>query len=184
MSITHVLRIAAAILVLTIAAALAPAQAEEVPQRTAQYLGKTGNQLYGVCDARPAPAIWQHCLDYVAGAVDEATVLAAVMVIGSEKYGHKDVSDFFRVFRICLPDNKVDHKVDIEQVADVVVKYLREHPERRDQMAASLVFEAVHDAWPCKMSCAPPSPAGLSMIPAASRALAELARTLFLHLKG
>ncbi|BDD65027.1 hypothetical protein Sj15T_00480 [Sphingobium sp. TA15] len=34
------------------------------------------------------------------------------------------------------------------QIKDVVRKYLADHPERRQMMAATLVYMAVYSAWP------------------------------------
>lgn len=43
----------------------------------------------------------------------------------------------------CLPH------VQLGQIADVVVAYLKAHPERRHQMGAPLVHEALSSAFPC-----------------------------------
>ena len=37
------------------------------------------------------------------------------------------------------------------QIRDVVVKYLREHPEHRDTRASALAFFAIIDAFNCKL---------------------------------
>ena len=36
------------------------------------------------------------------------------------------------------------------QARDVVVKYLQENPAHRHEAGATLVMEALHDAWPCR----------------------------------
>ena len=48
-------------------------------------------------------------------------------------------------YRACLPNG-----VTIGQVQDVVVKWLRAHPEKRHFQAAGLVAQALEDAFPCK----------------------------------
>jgi hypothetical protein len=47
--------------------------------------------------------------------------------------------------RLCLPAN-----ASRRQVVDIVVRYLETHPERRHSSANSLVWTALHDAFPCK----------------------------------
>jgi hypothetical protein len=41
------------------------------------------------------------------------------------------------------------HSVTVAQVKDVIVKFLREHPENRHYSAASLAGVALTDAFPC-----------------------------------
>jgi hypothetical protein len=36
------------------------------------------------------------------------------------------------------------------QARDVVLEYLRENPAHRHEAGATLVMEALHDAWPCR----------------------------------
>jgi len=45
----------------------------------------------------------------------------------------------------CLPNN-----VEGSTIADVVFKYLDEHPEKRTSMASVLVVNALKEAYPCK----------------------------------
>lgn len=52
----------------------------------------------------------------------------------------------------CLPD-----KAPVAQLARVVVKWLRDHPERLHEGSGILVLEALKDSFPCKLP-APPSP--------------------------
>jgi hypothetical protein len=40
-------------------------------------------------------------------------------------------------------------KLDNGQVRDIVIKYLREHPERRQYSAVSLATDAIQQAFPC-----------------------------------
>jgi len=46
----------------------------------------------------------------------------------------------------CLPDQGVTKG----QVKDVVMKYLRDHPQYRHETAARLVAGAIAEAWPCE----------------------------------
>jgi hypothetical protein len=83
----------------------------------------TGNQLWEKCQASP-PII---CAGYVSAVAD-------IM-------GHHTV--FNR--RACFAP-----EVTNGQVADVVKKWLREHPESRHYVASSLAAEALAEAFPCK----------------------------------
>jgi hypothetical protein len=47
--------------------------------------------------------------------------------------------------KICYGSN-----VTIGQIRDVVVYYIRRHPEKRDQSAMVLVGYASAEAWPCE----------------------------------
>src|ERR1700681_2207721 len=43
-----------------------------------------------------------------------------------------------------------DRNVKKGQMKDVVLKYVRDHPEKRQIAAASLAFSALTEAFPCK----------------------------------
>jgi hypothetical protein len=49
--------------------------------------------------------------------------------------------------KTCLPENEA---LDVRQTRAIVEKFMREHPERLNQKAGSLVFEALVQAFPCK----------------------------------
>jgi hypothetical protein len=68
------------------------------------------------------------CLGYVEGVVDNLDEIRSAQNV-----------------RRCIPDGTVGH-----QVVDVVVNYLREHPEGKSYAASSLVIFAVLQAWNCK----------------------------------
>lgn len=58
------------------------------------------------------------------------------------------VTDGFTYDRtICVPS---DVNITVRQVVDVVVNYLRAHPEQRHYSAPSLAHEALMQAFPCK----------------------------------
>lgn len=46
--------------------------------------------------------------------------------------------------RFCTPDN-----VTNGQMEDIVVKYLKDHPDERHMLAAILVVKAMTKAFPC-----------------------------------
>jgi hypothetical protein len=47
--------------------------------------------------------------------------------------------------RICISS-----EVTRKQIADVTIAYLKSHPEKRHYIAAGIVWEALHNAFPCK----------------------------------
>ena len=55
------------------------------------------------------------------------------------------VSDAFQGALLCPPPT-----VDITQEIAIVEKYLREHPEERDQRAILIISKALVSAFPCK----------------------------------
>jgi hypothetical protein len=48
-----------------------------------------------------------------------------------------------------IPPDCTPQKVTMDQMARVVVKYLQDHPERLHYMDASLVVNAISEAFPC-----------------------------------
>jgi hypothetical protein len=94
-----------------------------------------GNDLYAACTAPDAVSQMQ-CTSYVEGAID-----ALAFTDGAFKEAHT----------ICLP--RQPGIVSGRQVADIVIKYLRDDPVGRSFSAGSLVYGAISQAYPC----APPS---------------------------
>ena len=84
----------------------------------------TGNQLYQHCTAND-----EVCAGYIEGIVDGSGI----------------IQEAFNQRAICLPDN-----ANVRQIADVVIKYLRDHPESRAQSAGALSVIALTDAFGCK----------------------------------
>lgn len=84
------------------------------------FLG--GNALYEKCNAEAGTFNSIFCAAYIAG-----------------------IADLFQLTKVaCIPSNVV-----AGQVEDVVVKYLREHPESRHYSAASEAGLALRAAFPC-----------------------------------
>jgi hypothetical protein len=84
----------------------------------------TGNELYNKCIS-DKPVEKAFCAGYIIGVADAAVATKA----------------------ICL-----DINVNVRQVNDVAVKWLRENPEVRNQPAFHLVFRALMLAFLCKNS--------------------------------
>lgn len=89
----------------------------------------SGNNLLELCND---PSMEGACLEYVAGVAD---VLSILVEDGSSLNG----------FRPCVPVAGVK----VSQLSDIVVRYLRTHPEERHLTAASLVAKALSLAFPC-----------------------------------
>jgi hypothetical protein len=84
-----------------------------------------GNILWGLCSSPTDSEGGVACRVYVAGVADTFAVYAP----------HK----------FCLPANATEI-----QIADVVTKYLRDHPESRQYTAESEVEAALSVAFPCR----------------------------------
>jgi hypothetical protein len=83
-----------------------------------------GNALYADCTSNNYVERGK-CLGYVEGVVDNLEEIRSA-----------------RNVPVCVPNGTVGH-----QVVDVVVNYLRDHPEGRSYAASSLVVFAVLKAW-------------------------------------
>ena len=83
----------------------------------------SGAKLHEVCTATDSTRILlAACVGYVTGAFD------------------------FLVWRkgACVPET-----VSMAHLTDLVMTYLREHPEKRDLVAAEIVAAVTTDNWPC-----------------------------------
>ena len=96
-----------------------------VPASGAQYF-LSGSDLYRDCKGDTFGQ--GMCLGLVVGAIDEWENWRANQRLPP-----------------CLPS-----AVDADQLRDVVVKYLEDHPELRDQTAWGLVVQAADREWNCK----------------------------------
>jgi hypothetical protein len=111
---------AAALAALAIGAATVPAAAGEI----------TGNMMYSSCQQKNGMPDRVTCLGYIRGAAD------AVMSLHDLNPG---------AIPVCMTGNETG-----EQLADVVVKFLRENPVERAANGGLIVTMALHEAWPCK----------------------------------
>jgi len=86
---------------------------------------ESGNDLYETCMADRQGA----CSAYVAGIADEISTLQAT--------------------KSTKPLYCPSPRITLGQARDIVLKYLIDHPEQRDQYAASLASVALWTAFPC-----------------------------------
>ena len=82
----------------------------------------TGNEIFQRCNSDIGTPDSVGCVGYVAGIADALTLTNT----------------------ICVPTD-----VSVVQVRDIVLKYLREHPERRHYNASGLAATALVSAFPC-----------------------------------
>lgn len=99
-----------------------------------------GNRLYRHCTASQSSATYYqedaNCIGYIAGAYD------GIMTGGLTAAVYWNLPD--HQYPLCVPDN-----VDLGQIRDVVIKYLRENPSDRHHSASLIVFWALIKVFPC-----------------------------------
>ena len=102
---------------------------------SAQGRPVTGDQWLHICDGTSLGAAGEFaCLSYLAGFIEFAGTM-----IGSG-FSRRELQDKLLG---CMPDN-----ISIEQLRWIVIKYLREHPERLHLSFSQLVAEALRQAFP------------------------------------
>lgn len=92
-----------------------------------------GNKLYDLCTAQGHPMLEGACSGYIMGVADDLAGINDVMPTAA-----------------CLPEN-----VTTEQAHDIVVGFLRDHPEKRHFTAEYLVGIALNGAFPCPKASRP-----------------------------
>ena len=96
-----------------------------------------GNDLLSECEAEPGSTELAFCMAYVAGAIDMIGALQGSV-------SSKDNQSFWKLASVCLPK-----EATLQQVIDVVVKEMKENPERRADEASWIVIRALVKAWGC-----------------------------------
>jgi len=91
----------------------------------------TGQILKEVCSGTSSM-----CTGYIMGFYDAGDHLSGPPGLNRKKWGNGSEA--------CMPDG-----VKVDQLKEVVMKWLREHPEYWHASADSLAASAVSDAWPC-----------------------------------
>ena len=99
----------------------------------AQAVFYDGNRLYEWCATPEGDPRYSwssiNCNGYVTGVIDSLEV--------AEKAGSGPIT-------VCVPSGAT-----VQQVRDVVLKYLTNHPEQRHTAAAILTILALREAFPC-----------------------------------
>jgi hypothetical protein len=92
----------------------------------------SGNQVYDTCTGGN-PATDTACMSYIAGVMDELVTFDEVM------------SKSIDPTMACVPTG-----VTVEQIKDLVVKFMRDNPKVRNNRASSIVSEVILTNYPCK----------------------------------
>jgi hypothetical protein len=82
-----------------------------------------GNELFRLCDGPPRSAEWGVCNGYIEG-----------------------VADAYSATQYYCPADKVS----LQQVVDIVLKYLRSHPEKRHYSAVTTIAVALREVFFCQ----------------------------------
>jgi hypothetical protein len=103
---------------------------------------KDGNRLLSSCDTEDFREK-AYCCGYIAGAMDsqvtfQESMKATVQVL---KPDSKPMPNLY-----CLPDGGLE----MGQALRVVVKWLKDHPEKLHQRADALILNAFVDGFPCR----------------------------------
>jgi hypothetical protein len=115
----------------------ADAQLITVPNATSAF--ETGKRLLSFCNSPPLANLCQGYVEGVADAMDIAQ--AAKASVGG--------------WTQCMPNNGMPSL----QAQEIVVAFLRRHPEMLDNAAGALVAQALHEAFPCRPVTVPAYPA-------------------------
>jgi hypothetical protein len=91
--------------------------------------------LFEDCSAAQNSVEFTRCLAYIAGAAD---------MIGSFQLFKSDSNKPLFGARICIP-----MKATRGQLTDVVIKYMKDHPESRADGASLIVMRALVQVWKC-----------------------------------
>jgi hypothetical protein len=96
----------------------------------------TGNEFYTQCsDLRYQP----YRLGFVMGVIAGFNI-GVQLALGNPEAAQARKDEL----NICSPDNAT-----AGQALDMVMQYLRDHPERRDWSATVLIVGTLHTYWPC-----------------------------------
>jgi hypothetical protein len=112
----------------------------------------TGNELVTMCNDDTHHAednLWWYCVGFINGIISGHTAILALTDVQPGLKESPAVDERINLYirlkmMYCIPDDATR-----EQTALVVNKYLRDHPADLNQAASALVYEALHDAWPC-----------------------------------
>ena len=86
-----------------------------------------GNNLYNMCQAPMGELGFSNCMEYVAGVSDAIQAYEAA-----------------GIHTVCLVN-----QITKGQEHDVVLNWLKAHPQNRHLQAANLVYAALSEAFPC-----------------------------------
>jgi hypothetical protein len=93
----------------------------------------SGNHIYELCQhfktERVSGSLGPGCMMYIAGA-------AQTLMLNDDA-------------ETTMPSPCPGKRVTIEQITDVVIKWMDDHPEKRDLPAPYIVMKSLNEAFPC-----------------------------------
>jgi Rap1a immunity proteins len=107
------------------------------PNTADDWKFKTGNDLLSDCEKPPGGVDFPFCVAYITGAVDMIGGLQGAV-------STTDQHSFWKLRSVCLPT-----EATVQQIVDVVLKYMKENPEERADGASWIVTRAMVQAWGC-----------------------------------
>lgn len=101
---------------------------------------ETGNSLLAQCSVEQSDPTYRQkymaCSGYVSGVYDMIELLNVAK--------HRNRTGSVEGFQACVPDSATRG-----QLTDVVIKYLKDHPEQRHLAAATIVYVALKQGFGC-----------------------------------
>jgi hypothetical protein len=107
------------------------------PDTTDSWAWKSGNNLYAECEEGAGSVQYSFCLAYVTGALDMIGGLQGADSATDQK-------SLWKLSTVCVPN-----QATAGQVVDIVLKYMKDHPEDRASRASWIVIRALIGAWKC-----------------------------------
>lgn len=105
----------------------------------------SGNALYSACGSENAVELG-FCLGFLLGAIEGESYGAFITLMRTEP--ETETSEMNRMINFflghCVPPDATN-----EQLRDVVLRYLGNHPEDRHFPARGLIWNALVEAFPC-----------------------------------
>ncbi len=136
------LRLAVSILSFCLAGTCLWAQNPHVisPNTTDGWAWETGNDLFDHCTADTNSVQYSFCIAYIEGAVDMIGSLQGAVAATDDK-------SFWKLNAICVPN-----AATIGQIVDVVIKYMKDHPEQRADKAGWIITRSLLQVWSCPVA--------------------------------
>jgi len=110
-----------------------------------KVFGTDGNELLRTCsvvektELKGTDILFQErCYGYIEGVIDANAVWHTMLAHGRNHPYDR--------MKICLPEG---HSLPFSQLARIILKYLKGHPEDLDMNASALVYNALHGAFRC-----------------------------------
>jgi len=106
----------------------------------------SGNSLYGACQSDEGIKLG-FCIGFIIGAIEGESFGASIVFMRTQPESTtQEVNDMINAFMgHCIPTDASN-----QQLHDVIMRYLGDHPEQRHLPARGLVWNAMIEAFPCE----------------------------------